>query len=390
MNTVNFGTDPYGVEESQLARRMELARMLQAQSMDNQPVYSGGAAVAKALMGALAGYDQGQAEKGQRDLAERKEQGRRSELDAIFQTTGQPNDERSQLARLLAGSQNPNLAQAGLGMILKGPGKVSYQDAGDHISIRDEAGHEVGTMPKGVTPDARFGKETVSAEKKLELSTVPEATKYTQGKEDERQQRTLSTVPASAVYSQGQENQRQQRNLTTVPESTKYVQDQENVRNGNKPLTETQGNATAFGMRAKAANDIFGQLEASGAPVGGVENMLAQNRITNVAAPDWAQKAQQAKMNFMSATLRKESGAAISQSEYDAEDRKYFPQPGDSDAVKQQKAQMRDLAIDTMRVQAGAQGAKNIDHHQKTVVQTGTLNGRKVVKYSDGTVDYAP
>jgi hypothetical protein len=95
-------------------------------------------------------------------------------------------------------------------------------------------------------------------------------------------------------------------------------------------------------------------------------------------------------MNFMSAVLRKESGAAISASEYDAEDRKYFPQPGDGADVKAQKQKARALAIDALRVQAGT-GAKSIDGvGGKSVVQTGTLNGRKVVKYSDGTVDYAP
>jgi hypothetical protein len=122
-----------------------------------------------------------------------------------------------------------------------------------------------------------------------------------------------------------------------------------------------QGNAAAFGMRANAANEIIKDLEAHGAPLGSVTGMLANNRATNVVAPEWAQKAAQAKLNFMSATLRKESGAAISQSEYTAEDRKYFPQPGDTQATIEQKRNMRDLAIKTLKVQAGQQGGKQID-----------------------------
>lgn len=411
MNVVNYGTDPYGVEESALANRLRLAQMMQQQGMagEGPPPFSTAATIAKALTGALGSYEQGQAEKGQRDLAARKDAGRKAELDAMFQQVGEPNDPKLKLARLLAGSDNPALAQAGMSMILKGPGKVSYQDAGDHISIRDESGHEVGQMPKGVTPDARYAKETVSADKKLDISTVPASVQFTQGKEDERQQRGLSTVPASARYTQGQENARfaagqdkpqvvQGPNgevMTVRPMSGTGANvvgpDGSPLSKGEKPLTETQGNAAAFGMRAKASNEIFNSLEAGGAPVGSITNMLAQNRITNAVAPAWAQQAQQAKLNFMSATLRKESGAAISQSEYDAEDRKYFPQPGDTTENIEQKRKARDLAIETMRVQAGQQGAKAIDKGGggKSVVRTGTLNGRKVVQYSDGTADYA-
>lgn len=60
-----------------------------------------------------------------------------------------------------------------------------------------------------------------------------------------------------------------------------------------------------------------------------------------------------AKGDFISAVLRKESGAAISQSEFDKEDMKYFPQAGDSPAVKDQKAQLRAIAVAGMKSAAG-------------------------------------
>jgi len=128
------------------------------------------------------------------------------------------------------------------------------------------------------------------------------------------------------------------------------------LNKGDKPLTEVQGNATAFGMRMAASNKIINDLEDSGFDTGKLSNLAANNRATNYAASPEAQKLYQAKLNFMSASLRKESGAAISQSEYDAEDKKYFPQPGDSNAVKQQKRQMRDLALEAMAKQAGPGG----------------------------------
>jgi len=67
----------------------------------------------------------------------------------------------------------------------------------------------------------------------------------------------------------------------------------------------------------------------------------------------------QAKTNFITAVLRKESGAAIGKDEYATEDNKYFPKLGDSQAVIDQKADARRLAIKAIERQAGP-GAKDI------------------------------
>lgn len=123
-----------------------------------------------------------------------------------------------------------------------------------------------------------------------------------------------------------------------------------------KPLTETQSNAAGFGMRAAEANNILNQLEDSGAPLGSLKSLLPKTKIGNYVAPDWAQKAHQAKLNFMTANLRKESGASISPTEYATQDEMYFPQPGDGPEVLQQKRKMRALAIDTLTLQAGPGG----------------------------------
>ena len=133
---------------------------------------------------------------------------------------------------------------------------------------------------------------------------------------------------------------------------------------GTKPLTETQGNATAFGMRMKASNDIISGLEQSGFDLGSIPNkFLPESQIGNYIADPKAQQAYAAKLNFMTASLRKESGAAISPSEFETEDKKYFPQPGDSQPMRDQKARMRALALDAMSIQAGP-GAKFVNSTQ--------------------------
>ena len=148
-------------------------------------------------------------------------------------------------------------------------------------------------------------------------------------------------------------------------------------------LTESQGNATAFGMRMLEANTLLNDLEGKGTTSGGrikgaIEGTLTSlvpymgenlaqgagaimNTLPSIAGgPNQSQQMyQQAKTNFITAVLRKESGAAIGQNEFNTEDKKYFPQAGDTDAVIKQKQKARELAIEAMKIQAGA-GAKSI------------------------------
>jgi hypothetical protein len=145
---------------------------------------------------------------------------------------------------------------------------------------------------------------------------------------------------------------------------------------GGGKLTESQGNATAFGMRAKESNALLGQLEQGGTKNTGVVRSAiastlgmtpfigekleqgassAMNVLPSVlGGPNVAQQAtDQARRNFVTAVLRKESGAAISPSEFANEAQKYFPQPGDADSVIKQKQHARETAIKALEVQAG-------------------------------------
>jgi len=66
------------------------------------------------------------------------------------------------------------------------------------------------------------------------------------------------------------------------------------------------------------------------------------------ASPEY-QKFDQAQRNFINAVLRKESGAAISQGEFDNAAVQYFPQPGDTPDKIALKAQNRATAIHSMK-----------------------------------------
>jgi len=150
-----------------------------------------------------------------------------------------------------------------------------------------------------------------------------------------------------------------------------------------KALTESQGNATAFGMRMQASNAVLKDLEnkgftntgtiggTAGAVVGlvpligdkltaGVDNIY--NVLPQVLGGYSSEQQQvlNGRINFITAVLRKESGASIQPSEFATMEKLYFPRPGDDAAGIKQKQKARDLAIKAMKVQAGP-GAKQID-----------------------------
>jgi hypothetical protein len=111
---------------------------------------------------------------------------------------------------------------------------------------------------------------------------------------------------------------------------------------GNKPLTEGQSKAVAFGTRMQNSDKILNDLGLSGtnAIIPGANNVAMNPFLSNNQ-----QKAVQAQRDFVNATLRRESGAVISDQEFDNAAKQYFPQIGDSKEVIAQKAQNRKIAI---------------------------------------------
>lgn len=153
------------------------------------------------------------------------------------------------------------------------------------------------------------------------------------------------------------------------------------VPKGNeKPLTDVQGAATAFGMRAAESNRILSALEDGGVKDTGIirsavsgtlgltpfmgdklesATSAAMNVLPLVGPSGKQQQTEQARRDFVNAVLRKESGAVIAPSEFDNASKQYFPQPGDDKATVAQKRRNREMAIRALGIQAGP-GAKNI------------------------------
>jgi hypothetical protein len=124
-----------------------------------------------------------------------------------------------------------------------------------------------------------------------------------------------------------------------------------------KPLTEGQAKANLFSKRMIESNKIIDEIGDgySSAAInvkGAVEDMpLAGGLlgvVANLALGENEQRVEQAQRDFINAVLRRESGAVISDSEFRNARRQYFPQPGDSDKVIEQKRKNRLTAIEGM------------------------------------------
>lgn len=129
--------------------------------------------------------------------------------------------------------------------------------------------------------------------------------------------------------------------------------------NAEKPLTEGQGIATTFAARMQDAARVIKDLESAGVSGSDLSTIAAGNRVTNVLSPEEGQRYRQAQENWVTANLRKESGAAIPVEEMEKDIAKWFPKIGDKKEVREQKARARAVAEQGMLVQAGP-GAKQV------------------------------
>lgn len=116
--------------------------------------------------------------------------------------------------------------------------------------------------------------------------------------------------------------------------------------------TQTQNTTALYARRIQEALPVIeshaGELTnrwqstLSGVPM--VGNSLISNG---------RQQAEQAQRDFINAVLRRESGAAIAESEFDSARKQYFPQPGDSADTLAQKKKNRELVLRSLIQEAG-------------------------------------
>lgn len=146
---------------------------------------------------------------------------------------------------------------------------------------------------------------------------------------------------------------------TTIPQSEwpAAVANARKAREGK--MTEGQSSAAQYSARMAYQRGILDRLEANGYDPATAKNAASGMRwVPNRVKSGDQQAYSAARDNWIAAVLRKESGAAISPSEYDNAYRQYFPQWGDAPEVIKQKSDLRRITEDNMRMVAGGRAAE--------------------------------
>lgn len=118
-------------------------------------------------------------------------------------------------------------------------------------------------------------------------------------------------------------------------------------------LNVEQGKNTGFLIRSRDAHDVISALEESGTSLWNKTMRGLPGGVGNYGLDANAQKFEQAKRDFVNAVLRRESGAVISEEEFENANQQYFPQPGDGPEVIAQKRRNRENAIKGFEISAG-------------------------------------
>jgi GH24 family phage-related lysozyme (muramidase) len=116
--------------------------------------------------------------------------------------------------------------------------------------------------------------------------------------------------------------------------------------------TEDERKVSGYANRTVDAHNTINALEQVGTGV--LEHIASQVPVVgNMAISKEKQNLLQAQRNFINAVLRRESGAVISDAEFDNGTKQYFPQPGDSPEVIAQKRRNREETIEGLMGGAG-------------------------------------
>jgi hypothetical protein len=157
-----------------------------------------------------------------------------------------------------------------------------------------------------------------------------------------------------------------------------------------KVPTQAQYLAGLFGTRAAQAENVFNDLGKSGFDPTSAKN-VAQTKLPGFLEgfkSDDIKKQDQAQRNFVNAILRRESGAAIAESEFDSARKQYFPQFGDSPEVLKQKEQNRKTAIAALSAEGGPAMSK-IAQRMNSMGNETSVPSNNAASFSDPLVGKA-
>jgi hypothetical protein len=152
-----------------------------------------------------------------------------------------------------------------------------------------------------------------------------------------------------------------------------------------KEPNDTQRTTAGFALQARHALKDFENIASEGYDRSDVSSGIG-SKFSNVFRTSDAVSQEQAERTFVTAVLRSESGANITEPEFERDQNKYFPRAGDSEKAIQQKAIARKTAVTALEAKAGKQAMRQIDeaYEEESRNQTKKINGRTYKKVPGG------
>ena len=135
------------------------------------------------------------------------------------------------------------------------------------------------------------------------------------------------------------------------------------VTGGPPKMTVDAAKNTGFLIRTRESNQTLNDLEDQGGRAGQKALGAVPFGLGNFFRDEDYQRFDQARRDFVNAILRRESGAVISEEEFDNANQQYLPVPGDGPDVIEQKRRNRETAIQGLEVGSG-DGAAYVDSQQ--------------------------
>ncbi len=124
---------------------------------------------------------------------------------------------------------------------------------------------------------------------------------------------------------------------------------------------ELQSSSFNYASRMIDAEKIFAETESKVAGTSTARGYFQRrDNLPNALKDDAFRQQEQAERNFITAVLRKESGAAISDSEFTNAKKQYFPTPGDDAKTLEQKRNNRLIVTKNLASQSGSKNAQQL------------------------------
>jgi hypothetical protein len=255
---------------------------------------------------------------------------------------------------------NPALQQLGLKKLTEGPESFTLAEGAKRYM----------TMPDGTVKEVAAGGQKPRTPLQIDTGTAIELRDPTDPTI------VLSRIPKSQMPAAGQVVEREDGTYLIDTRSGQArpilgPNNQPLIGGGGKPLTESQGKASAFQSQMVSANNVINKLESQGFDPTSLKSQTAvklAGGAANPVVPVTAQQYKQAQNQWSEAFLRFKTGAAATEPEVVLNNRTFFPVFGDKPDQIAQKADMREQAERDIGIAAGRGsnlGAKPIGQQPK-------------------------